>query len=79
MSSESKMPDFVRRLCTHNPFYLISACLVLYGLEVVFRPRLETPAVTVLSLLVPVLLRIGICDALLGAASPNIRERDSVQ
>ena len=37
MQSRFGMRDVVRFLYTHNPFYLISACLILYGLRVSFH------------------------------------------
>ncbi len=39
MPSSSKMPGVVRFLYNHNPFYLISTCLVLYGLQAAFHPE----------------------------------------
>ena len=33
----SQVPCLVRVLYTHNPFYLISACLFAYGLKLMFR------------------------------------------
>ncbi len=38
MRTQSKMPGVVRLLYNHNPFYLISTCLVLYGLQAAFHP-----------------------------------------
>ncbi|MCA9066443.1 MAG: hypothetical protein KDA96_25420 [Planctomycetaceae bacterium] len=35
--SRSKLPPIVTLLYTHNPFYLISACLFAYGLKLLFR------------------------------------------
>ena len=35
--SRSQVPWLVRVLYTHNPFYLISACLFVYGLKLMFR------------------------------------------
>lgn len=35
--SRSRMPGFVSLLYNHNPFYLISACLFVYGLKLLFR------------------------------------------
>jgi hypothetical protein len=35
--SQSRVPWLVRLLYTHNPFYLISACLFTYGLKLLFR------------------------------------------
>lgn len=34
----SKLPRFVRLIVFHNPFYLISTCLFVYGLKLLFRP-----------------------------------------
>lgn len=38
MQAQSKMPGVVRFLYNHNPFYLLSTCLVLYGLQAAFHP-----------------------------------------
>lgn len=38
MQTQSKMPGVVRFLYNHNPFYLLSTCLVLYGLQAAFHP-----------------------------------------
>lgn len=35
--SQCRVPWLVRMLYTHNPFYLISACLFVYGLKLLFR------------------------------------------
>ncbi len=35
--SQRQVPWLVRVLYTHNPFYLISACLFVYGLKLMFR------------------------------------------
>lgn len=35
--SRSKVPKLVSLLYVHNPFYLISACLFVYGLKLLFR------------------------------------------
>jgi hypothetical protein len=35
--SQCRVPWLVRLLYTHNPFYLISACLFTYGLKLLFR------------------------------------------
>ncbi|MEQ9409751.1 MAG: hypothetical protein RIK87_18590 [Fuerstiella sp.] len=35
--SRSKVPKLLSLLYTHNPFYLISACLFVYGLKLLFR------------------------------------------
>lgn len=35
--SQCRVPLLVRLLYTHNPFYLISACLFVYGLKLLFR------------------------------------------
>ncbi|MFO1001648.1 MAG: hypothetical protein U0936_15030 [Planctomycetaceae bacterium] len=35
--SQCRVPWLVRLLYTHNPFYLISACLFVYGLKLLFR------------------------------------------
>ena len=35
--SRSQVPWLVKVLYTHNPFYLISACLFVYGLKLMFR------------------------------------------
>ncbi len=32
------VPKILRAIYVHNPFYLISACLFVYGLQAVFRP-----------------------------------------
>ena len=39
MQTRSKLPGVVGFLYNHNPFYLISTCLVLYGLQAAFHPR----------------------------------------
>ncbi len=39
MQTRSKLPGVVRFLYNHNPFYLISTCLVLYGLQAAFHSR----------------------------------------
>jgi hypothetical protein len=39
MQTHSKLPGIVRILYNHNPFYLISTCLVLYGLQAAFHPE----------------------------------------
>ena len=36
--SRIRVPGIIRMLYTHNPFYLISAVLFLYGLQLLFRP-----------------------------------------
>ncbi|MCA9083768.1 MAG: hypothetical protein KDA81_06920, partial [Planctomycetaceae bacterium] len=36
------VPTLVRLLYTHNPFYLISACLFVYGLKLIFRADSST-------------------------------------
>ena len=35
--SQCRVPWLIRLLYTHNPFYLISACLFVYGLKLLFR------------------------------------------
>ena len=35
--SQCRVPWLIRLLYTHNPFYLISACLFIYGLKLLFR------------------------------------------
>ena len=39
MQTDSKLPGPLRFLYNHNPFYLISTCLVLYGLQAAFHPK----------------------------------------
>ncbi len=39
MQTHTKLPGVVRFLYNHNPFYLISTCLVLYGLQAAFHPQ----------------------------------------
>ena len=36
--SSLPVPKLLRAIYVHNPFYLISACLFVYGLQAVFRP-----------------------------------------
>lgn len=36
--SRIRVPGIIRLLYTHNPFYLLSAVLLLYGLQLLFRP-----------------------------------------
>lgn len=38
MDRTSNSNGVLRMLYTHNPFYLLSACLMLYGLQATFRP-----------------------------------------
>lgn len=38
MSSSSRVPKLLQLLYNHNPFYLISACLFVYGLKELCRP-----------------------------------------
>jgi hypothetical protein len=40
--SRKQVPTLVRLLYTHNPFYLISACLFIYGLKLLFRSGTST-------------------------------------
>ena len=35
--SSLPVPKLLRAIYVHNPFYLISACLFVYGLQAVFR------------------------------------------
>ena len=38
MSSSNRLLGPLGFLYTHNPFYLLGACLLLYGMQVAFRP-----------------------------------------
>ncbi|MBT4864963.1 MAG: hypothetical protein HON53_07595 [Planctomycetaceae bacterium] len=40
MQRSSKFPSIFKSLYTHNPFYLLSTCFVLYAIKRAFRPEL---------------------------------------
>lgn len=40
MQRNSKFPSIFKSLYTHNPFYLLSTCFVLYAIKRAFRPEL---------------------------------------